>query len=108
MPSQVAAGARQPHRQSSCPGCLPNFPPRCCPAPPSPQRGGETIFSGAVGADASNRIAYCSAIDGVAPIKPRINPANWCGLGWFGRVESGATMRRGKRQVQCCNGGALA
>jgi ABC-type multidrug transport system permease subunit len=41
------------------------------------KRGGETIFSGAVGADARNLIAYFSAIDGVPAIKPRINPANW-------------------------------
>ncbi len=45
---------------------------------PSVQRGGETIFSGAVGPDARNLISYFSAIEGVPAIKPRINPANWC------------------------------
>ncbi|PSC69400.1 Pleiotropic drug resistance 1 [Micractinium conductrix] len=40
------------------------------------KRGGEIIFNGPVGTDASNLINF-SSINGVPAIKPRINPANW-------------------------------
>ena len=39
--------------------------------------GGRTVYWGPLGDGAERMIDYFEAIPGVAPIKPRVNPANW-------------------------------
>lgn len=41
------------------------------------KRGGETVYNGPLGPGAERLISYLSAIPGVAPVKPRTNPADW-------------------------------
>ncbi|OQR85265.1 ATP-binding Cassette (ABC) Superfamily [Achlya hypogyna] len=41
------------------------------------KRGGETVFFGQLGANASNLIKYFSSIPGTPPIQPGANPATW-------------------------------
>lgn len=78
-----------------------------CPAFTSVQRGGETIFSGAVGPDARNLISYFSAIEGVPAIKPRINPANWCAAALLRRCVQGFSYSVPPLAVFLCGHGSL-
>ncbi|GMF40663.1 unnamed protein product [Phytophthora fragariaefolia] len=41
------------------------------------KRGGETVFAGELGKDASEMIAYFESIDGVAKLEDNYNPATW-------------------------------
>ena len=41
------------------------------------KRGGEVVFCGPLGVRSSALVAYLSAISGVTPIAPGVNPATW-------------------------------
>ncbi|CAH0514956.1 unnamed protein product [Peronospora belbahrii] len=41
------------------------------------KRGGETVFAGELGKNASQMIAYFESIEGVTPLKDNYNPATW-------------------------------
>ena len=41
------------------------------------KRGGETIFHGAIGKEASGLRGYLEGLEGVQPMRPGQNPANW-------------------------------